>query len=228
MRKKRQNMKTIKSALFAVAALLALTSASSAMSLNGVYLEAGTSAIGAAAEGTHTDTGSNSTTVGSVGKTAVTVSYGLGFMTDRSRRLGLDLGYMWTPGEAKIKSTSDDTESDVTFEISDSTEYYLAPMINITEDASIFLKYSQNSSDIKVTGDVTKPTSMDGTTVAVGTIMSWGSNLYIRTEAGMTDYDSITVTGLGETAGGKGVGTDQSVRADNDVNYGKIAIGYKF
>ena len=45
-------MKTIKSALFAVAALLALTSASSAMSLNGVYLEAGTSAIGAAAEGT--------------------------------------------------------------------------------------------------------------------------------------------------------------------------------
>jgi len=225
-------MKTIKSALYAVVALLALTSASSAASLNGVYIEAGSSAVGATAKGDHTDTGSNSTTVGSIGKAAVTFSYGLGYITDRSRKVGLDVGYMFTPGEAKFTSTSDSdtttTGSDVTFEISDSTEYYAAPMLNITEDASIFFKYGVNSSDVKVVGDVTKPSSMDGKTVAVGTIMSWGSNLYIRTEAGMTEYDKLTVTGLGEDATASGVGTDQTVTATTEVNYGKIAIGYKF
>jgi hypothetical protein len=225
-------MKTIKSAIITGVVFLGLTSILSAASLNGVYLEVGTSAIGVEADGNHTDTGSNSTTVGSVGKTAVTASYGLGYMTPKSNKLGLDVGYMLTPGEAKISATSDSnsttTGSDVTFEISDTTEYYIAPMINITEDASLYLKYGVNSSDIKVTGDVTKPTSMDGTTLALGTVMSWGSNIYIRTEAGMTEYDSLTVTGLGEDASGSGVGTDQSVKADNKVNYGKIAIGYKF
>jgi hypothetical protein len=225
-------MKTIKSAIITGVVFLGLTSILSAASLNGVYLEVGTSAIGVEADGNHTDTGSNSTTVGSVGKTAVTASYGLGYMTPKSNKLGLDVGYMLTPGEAKISATSDSnsttTGSDVTFEISDTTEYYIAPMINITEDASLYLKYGVNSSDIKVTGDVTKPTSMDGTTFALGTVMSWGSNIYIRTEAGMTEYDSLTVTGLGEDATNSGVGTDQSVKADNKVNYGKIAIGYKF
>ena len=53
--------------------------------------------------------------------------------------------------------------------------------------------------------------------------MSWGSNLYIRTEAGMTDYDKLTSEGLGNT-----IGSDESVSATPEVNYGKIAIGYKF
>lgn len=216
-------MNKLKLTLCTLVAIFGFTNVSNAVSLNGVYLEASSSAVGVAIDGNATDTGSNSTTVGSVGKTAVTASYGLGYMTDRSRKMGLDFGYMWTPGEAKISRTSDGSGSDVTFEISDSTDYYVAPMINITEDASLYLKFGWTESDVKTTGDVKKITSMDGTTVAVGTIMSWGSNLYIRTEAGMTEYDSLTSQGLGNT-----IGTDESVTANPEVNYGKIAIGYKF
>ena len=203
--------------------LLGLTSVSNAASLNGLYFEVGSSAAGVAIDGNAKDTGSNSTSVGSVGKTAVIAHYGAGYMTNRSNKVGIDVGYMFTPGDAKVARTSDDSGSDVTFEISDSTEYYFAPMVNISEDASLYVKFGFNSSDVKTTGDVTKTTSMDGETVAVGTVMSWGSNLYIRSEAGMTDYDTISGKGLGNT-----IGTDEEVTANPEIFYGKIAIGYKF
>jgi hypothetical protein len=106
-------------------------------------------------------------------------------------------------------------------------------MLNITDDASIYIKFGQNSSDLNITGDVTKLSSMDGSTVAAGTVMSWGSNLYIRTEAGITDYDQLKVSGLGTSCNASGsnagcVATTTTVTADPTVHYGKIAIGYKF
>ena len=215
-------MNKLKTILCTIVAIFGFTSVSNA-AMNGLYLELGSSAAGVAIDGSATDTGSNSTTVGTVGKTAVTVSYGLGYMTSRDNKMGIDVGYMWTPGEAKMKRTSDDSGSDVTFELSDATEYYIAPMLNITDTASIYYKFGKNSTDVKTTGDVRKITSMDGDTQAIGTVMSWGSNLYIRTEAGMTEYDKLTSEGLGTT-----IGTDESVSATPDVHYGKIAIGYKF
>jgi hypothetical protein len=107
----------------------------------------------------------------------------------------------------------------------DAKEYYIAPMINMTEDASLYFKYGWSEADVTVTGDIKNPGDLDGSTVALGTVMSWGSNMYIRTEAGITDYDQLTATGKGTTGG---IGTDVSVTADPTVHYGKIAIGYKF
>ena len=216
-------MKNLKSLFFTLVAIFGLTTVSNAASITGLYFEVGSSAAGVAVDGSATDTGSNSTTVGSVGKTAVLAHYGAGYMTNRTNKLGLDLGYILTPGDAKIKRTSDSTGSDVTFEISDTQEYYIAPMVNITEDASLYLKFGWNSSDVNTTGDVTKVSSMDGDTIALGTIMSWGSNLYIRSEAGMTEYDKITSKGLGNT-----IGSDEEVTANPELYYGKIAVGYKF
>tara|TARA_B110000259_G_scaffold118479_1_gene134785 strand:+ start:521 stop:1165 length:645 start_codon:yes stop_codon:yes gene_type:complete len=214
-------MKNIKIMLLTAVTFLGLTSLVSAASLNGVYLELSTSAVGVEGDATVNEADSDITT-GAVGKTAVTVSYGLGYMTARSNKLGLDIGYMWQPGEAKIKNNGANSV-ETSFEVSDTQDYYIAPMLNITEDASLYLKFGFVASDIKVVGDVNKPTSMDGETVAVGTIMSWGSNLYIRTEAGMTEYDKLTFTGLGNT-----ISTSESATVNPKVNYGKIAIGYKF
>jgi hypothetical protein len=214
-------MKNIKIMLLTAVTFLGLTSLVSAASLNGVYLELSTSAVGVEGDATVNEADSEITT-GAVGKTAVTVSYGLGYMTARSNKLGLDIGYMWQPGEAKIKNNGANSV-ETSFEVSDTQDYYIAPMLNITEDASLYLKFGFVASDIKVVGDVNKPTSMDGETVAVGTIMSWGSNLYIRTEAGMTEYDKLTFTGLGNT-----ISTSESATVNPKVNYGKIAIGYKF
>ena len=217
-------MKNIKSAVLTLAILFGLTSVTNAMSLNGIYFEVGSSAVGVEMDGSHNDDDSD-VSKGTLGKTAVTGSYGLGWMTSRANRLGLDLGYMITPGEAKIKATSDDADTDVSFEMSDAKEYYIAPMINMTEDASLYFKYGWSEADVTVTGDIKNPGDLDGSTVALGTVMSWGSNMYIRTEAGMTDYDKLTATGKGTTGG---IGTDVSVTADPTVHYGKIAIGYKF
>ena len=218
-------MKTIKTMLCTIVTLFGLTAVSNAVSLNGLYFEVGSSAVGVEAGGSTTDNQSAVTT-GAIGKTAVTASYGLGMMLGKGNKLGLDFGYLITPGEAKLSSTSTSlSKTKVSLELSDMTEYYIAPMLNISDDASLYLKYGWNSTDLTTVGDVNKLTSMDGTTIALGTVMSWGTNLYIRTEAGMTEYDTLKFTGLG-TAGG--VLTTESVTTDPEVHYGKISIGYKF
>ena len=205
-------------------ASLFVVSYANAASLSGLYLELGSSAVGVEMDGNFNDDDSD-VSYGTVGKTAVTGSYGLGFITSRERPLSLDVGYTWSPGNAKIKATSDDSSTDATLEVSDATEWYVAAMANITEDASVYFKYGGNDADITVTGDINNPGGLSGTTVALGTVMSWGSNMYIRTEAGKTDYDQISATGKGTTGG---IGTDVKVTADPTVHYGKIAIGYKF
>jgi hypothetical protein len=218
-------MKTIKTMLCTIVTLFGLTAVSNAASLNGVYFEVGTSAVGVEAGGNHNDA-AGAITTGAVGKTAVTASYGIGMMLGKGNKLGLDFGYLITPGEAKLQSTSDSLSAkNVSLEISDMTEYYIAPMLNISDDASLYLKYGWNSTDLQTIGDVNKISSMDGTTVALGTVMSWGTNLYIRSEAGMTEYDTLKFTGLG---GPNGVPITESVSTTPDVHYGKISIGYKF
>ena len=218
-------MKTIKTMLCAIVTLFGLTAVSNAASLNGLYFEVGSSAVGVEAAGSHNDA-QGAITTGAVGKTAVTASYGLGMMLGKDKKLGIDFGYLLTPGEAKLKSTSDSlSKKNVSLELSDATEYYVAPMLNISDDASLYVKYGWNSTDLTVVGDVNKINSMDGTTVALGTVMSWGSNLYIRSEAGMTEYDTLKFTGLG---GANGVPLTESVSTTPDVHYGKISIGYKF
>ena len=209
-------------------ASLFVVSYANAASLSGLYLELGSSAVGVEMDGNFNDDDGD-ISYGTVGKTAVTGSYGLGFMTSRENPLSLDLGYTWSPGDAKIKATSDDSSTDATLEVSDATEWYVAAMANITEDASVYFKYGGNDADITVTGDINNPGGLSGTTVALGTVMSWGSNMYIRTEAGITDYDQISATGKGTSAENEGgIGTDVKVTADPTVHYGKIAIGFKF
>ena len=114
-------MKNIKIMLLTAVTFLGLTSLVSAASLNGVYLELSTSAVGVEGDATVNEADSDITT-GAVGKTAVTVSYGLGYMTARSNKLGLDIGYMWQPGEAKIKNNGANSV-ETSFEVSDTQEH---------------------------------------------------------------------------------------------------------
>ena len=214
----------MKKLLISVLASLFVASYANAASLSGVYFELGSSAIGVEMDGGYNDNDGDISS-GTVGKTAVTGSYGLGFMTSRDRPFSLDLGWSTHPGSAKISTVSDNTNTDVSFEVSDMTELYLGLVGNITEDASVYFKYGKNDAGVTVTGDINNPGDLSGTTVALGTVMSWGSNMYIRTEAGKTDYDQISATGKG-TSGG--IGTDVKVTADPTIHYGRIAIGFKF
>ena len=208
--------------LISVLALLFVASYAHAASLSGLYIELGTSAVGTEMDGSYSDDDSD-ISYGQVGKTAVTGSYGIGFMTSRDRPFGLDLGWAASPGSAKLNTTSDNTGSDVSIELSDMTELYITAMANITEDASVYFKLGRSEVDTTVSSTVKDPGDFSGDTVALGTVMSWGSNMYIRTEAGITDWDNVTITGSGS-----GVGTDESITIDPTSHYGKIAIGFKF
>ena len=208
--------------LISILALLFVASYAHAASLSGLYIELGTSAVGTEMDGSYSDDDSD-ISYGQIGKTAVTGSYGLGFMTSREKPLSLDLGWAASPGSAKITTTSDNTATDATIELSDMTEYYVAAMANITEDASVYFKLGRSEVDTTVSSTVKDPGDFSGDTVALGTVMSWGSNMYIRTEAGITDWDNVTITGSGS-----GVGTDESITIDPTSHYGKIAIGLKF
>ena len=208
--------------LISVLALLFVASYAHAASLSGLYIELGTSAVGTEMDGSYSDDDSD-ISYGQVGKTAVTGSYGIGFMTSRDRPFGLDLGWAASPGSAKLNTTSDNTGSDVSIELSDMTELYITAMANITEDASVYFKLGRSEVDTTVSSTVKDPGDFSGNTVALGTVMSWGSNMYIRTEAGITDWDNVTITGSGS-----GVGTDESITIDPTSHYGKIAIGFKF
>ena len=208
--------------LISILALLFVASYAHAASLSGLYIEVGTSAVGTEMDGSYSDDDSD-ISYGQVGKTAVTGSYGIGFMTSRDRPFGLDLGWAASPGSAKLNTTSDNTGSDVSIELSDMTELYITAMANITEDASVYFKLGRSEVDTTVSSTVKDPGDFSGDTVALGTVMSWGSNMYIRTEAGITDWDNVTITGSGS-----GVGTDESITIDPTSHYGKIAIGFKF
>ena len=214
--------------LISILALLFVASYAHAASLSGLYIELGTSAVGTEMDGSYSDDDSD-ISYGQVGKTAVTGSYGIGFMTSRDRPFSLDLGWAASPGSAKLNTTSDNTGSDVSIELSDMTELYITAMGNITEDASVYFKLGRSEVDTTVSSTVTDPGDFSGDTVALGTVMSWGSNMYIRTEAGITDYNQISATGKGTSAENEGgIGTDVKVTADPTVHYGKIAIGFKF
>ena len=217
-------MKNILKTLCTFLAVISFSTFASAASLNGLYLELGGSAVGVEMDGNHNDNDGDVSN-GTIGKTAITGQYGLGFMTSRDNKISFDFGYSLTPGNAKIKATSNDTNTDVTFEVSDASEYYIGTMLNMTPDSSLYFKYGWSEADVTVTGDINNPGDLDGTTVALGTVMSWGTNMFIRTEAGITSYDQVSATGKGTTGG---IATSVSVTADPTVHYGKIALGYKF
>ena len=81
---------------------------------------------------------------------------------------------------------------------------------------------------------------MEGVTGAIGTRTVLESGLFIKTEAGITQYDKIATTGLGKGGGAgctdaasagcasKSVETSTSVSATPTVAYGSISIGMRF
>jgi len=139
----------------------------------------------------------------------------------------IDVGAMYTNGEAKISASSGDggTTNDVTIEFSELTEYYIAPTVALSETSSLYFKYGQSEAKTKVTGDVTDPSDLSGTTYAIGTRTALNSGIYLRTEAGYTEYDKISLKGKGSTGG---IAATTTVSADPVIAFGRVSIGFKF
>ena len=203
----------------------------------GPYVGIQGSAVGVELDGDHTTaatTGTGSTasqlTTGTVGKTAMIAGLEIGYAIPLSSEFLLDVGINYVNGSAKINNTTNDTSSAaaVTFEVSDLITGYIAPTFAVSDTSSIYLKIGYTEADTKVTGDVTKPSDLSGTTVALGTRSLLGNGLFIRTEAGMTEYDTISVKGKAEGGTATLIKTTTTVSAEPTVAFGAISIGMKF
>ena len=150
-------------------------------------------------------TTANEVTTGQAGKYAEIGGLEAGYTFALGDTFLIDIGGSFISGDATLKSkgTGDDLHGNNTnaiqLEVSDPTTYYIAPGFAVSDTSALYFKFGAAEADMKVTGDYTDPGSLDGTTMAFGTKTQFASGVYIKTEAGMTEYDKIKITGKGTT-----------------------------
>ena len=203
----------------------------------GIYVGIQAQAVGVELDGKHQsggdeggDSSTGEVTTGVAGRVAAIAGAEIGYALPVSDTMLIDFGAIYYAGEAKITTTNDDSSAtaDVTFEVSDLLTAYIAPTFAVSDTASIYLKVGYVEAETKTTGDVTQPSDLSGTLIGVGSRSLLGNGMFIRTEAGMIDFDSVKVTGKGAGGAGKTIKTTTTVSADPLVAYGSISIGYKF
>jgi len=176
------------------------------------------------------------TTTGTAGKTAIIGGLEAGYVIPIGiEGLLLDIGLSYTAGGAKMRTNNDDEKAsaDVIFEVDDLYTGWIAPTFALSDTSSAYIKVGYTHATVSVTGDVTKPDDMEGATYAIGTRTVLASGLFIKTEAGITKFDALSVQGLGKgggagTANSSSVETSTNVTADPTVAYGSISIGMRF
>ena len=198
----------------------------------GAYIGITSSGVGVELDGKHTSAGDDTgeVTTGVIGRVAAIAGAEVGYALPVSDTMLIDIGVSYYSGAAKITTSNTDTTAtaDVTFEMSDLMTAYIAPTFAVSDTASIYLKIGVMEAETSTTGDVTQPGDLSGTLIGVGSRSLLGNGMFIRTEAGMVDFDTISVTGKGAGGTGKNIATTSSVSATPLVAYGSISIGYKF
>lgn len=192
------------------------------VSANGVELDGQSSVL--------SSTSVAEVTTGTIGKHAVIGGAELGYAIPVGANFLLDIGYNYVDGSAKISTSSTDTltTADVTFEITDLNTVYIAPTVSVSDTSALYLKIGYTQADTKTTGDVTQPEDLEGVTVGIGTRTMFPSGVFVRTEAGITEYDRIDVRGKAEGGTGKTIATTTKISATPKVAYGAVSLGLRF
>ncbi len=214
----------------AMASLSATPLMADSSSFAGPYIGLQGSAIGVEMDGKHTDT-TGSVTTGTIGKFALIAGAELGYAVPVTDSVLIDIGASYVEGDAKISSSSDRAVDDaaVNFSVSDHYTIYIAPTVAISETASLYLKAGYSEAETSASSNVTAPADLEGYTVAIGSRTLLPNGVFVRTEAGFTEYDKISVNGTTANADPQtGVSTKTKVSADPTIAFGNISIGYKF
>jgi hypothetical protein len=176
----------------------------------------------------------NESTTADAGKTGVAAGYEAGYAIPIGSMFLLDIGGTFIDGAVSLRSGGTDTGSseDVKFVVSDFYSLYAAPTLVLSDTSSLYVKYASSQASVDVTGDITDPGNLQGTTIAVGTRTVLDSGIFIRAEAGMTDYNAITSNGKGTivsaTGTPGGISTTKSFNADADMAFGAVSLGFRF
>ena len=224
--------KLSKIAAAATASLMSVISSANADSsaFTGAYVAVTGSAIGMALDGTRTKTlGQAQTTKGKAGMVSPAAGLEAGFSYPLSDMAFITLGVNFQPFDTQVKADNVTKSTNVKLDTSDILSVFIEPSFNVTENSAFFIKVGYSESELAATGtDVTDKTyDFDGTTIAIGTKTMADNGMFFKTEAGMTDYSSINIKNILEDEAGAKTFTS-SVKADVEVAYGQMTIGYKF
>jgi len=219
--------------IISACALILMTSISSVMAdssnFAGPYVGVTASGYGLGMSGnarsTSVDSGGTDNDV-QVGEVAPVTGGEIGYAVPLGSALLIDVGASYLSGEAKLGYISDDVGSvaaNVSLTMDDLVTYYIAPTLVLSDTSSLYVKVGLSEADIGVTGDVTAPGDLSGTTWAIGTRTVLESGIFIRSEAGYTEYNAIS---------SHGKGTDQATTtaysAEPTTAYGSISLGFRF
>lgn len=197
----------------------------------GAYVAVTGSAIGMALDGTRTKTvGNVSSTKGKAGMVSPGAGLEAGFSYPLSDMAFITVGASMQPFDTEVKADNVTKSNNVKLAASDILSVFIEPSFNVTENSAFFIKAGYSESELDATGtDVTNKTyDFDGTTVALGTKTISDNGLYLKTEAGITDYDGITIKNIREDDNNGTRTFTSSVKADIEVAYGQVTLGYKF
>jgi len=201
-------------------------------SFTGAYIGISGSAIGMALDGKRTKTvGGAQTTKGKAGMVSPAAGAEIGFSYPMSDMAFITVGASIQPFDTEVKADNVTKSNDLKLTSSDIHSVFIEPSFNVTENAAFFLKIGYSESEVSVSGsevESTKAYDFDGTTIALGTKTISDNGMFLKTEAGITDYSAIKITGIKEDDEN---GTDtftSTVNADIEVAYGQVTIGYKF
>ena len=192
----------------------------------GPYIAVVGSSVGVELDGSTTDSNSE-VHKGNAGMFALAAGVEAGYTIPSGGNGFVTIAASFNPGQAEITldngASNKTNTADVSIELEDVWSVSISPGYAVSESSAIYVKLGYAEAGLVVVGDVTKLDSMDGTQVAIGTKSLLPSGMFIQTEAGMVDYDSIKLTGLGNY-----IDTTNTATADPTVAYGSLTIGYKF
>ena len=236
-------MKKLRTILYAVFTLMLVNTTVQADSSNfaGPYVGLTASGYGMQMDGASTTGGDTSDRDEvSLGQVAPVTGIEVGYAIPIGSAFLIDVGGSYFQGEAKISYNKDGTSGgsctsggaceaatargpEVGFTLDDLRTIYISPTLVLSDTSSIYLKVGLSEADIGVTGDVTTPANLSGTTWALGTRTVLDSGIFVRTEAGYTDYNGIHAHGKGTQ-----VSTDNSYSAEPTIAFGAVSLGFRF
>ena len=227
-------MNKLKTILFAACSLVLVTMIGTTVKADssnfaGPYIGLTASGYGIAMSGTSTsaaDDTEGSTDEVQLGKVAAVVGGEIGYALPLGSAFLLDVGAAFYSGETMIRhdgGKDGDVQRRVAFKVDDLVTIYIAPTIVLSDTSSLYVKVGLSEADTGVTGDVTSPGNLSGTTWAMGTRTVLESGIFIKTEAGYTEYNAISVHGTGTS-----ISTVNSYSAEPTVAFGTVTLGFRF
>jgi len=167
-----------------------------------------------------------------VGATVGTFGIEAGYVLPLGSTFALDVGGEYTHGETKIDhqtSGEDSNAGNVSMTVDKFYSWYVAPTIALSDTSSLYLKAGVSHADVGITGDVRHPGDLSGESWSIGTRTVLPSGIFIRTEAGYTEYNGISAHGLGEgTQGTTRINSNTSFSAEPTMVHGTVSLGFRF